>query len=150
MDTGELSRLEEYVDKLLEKYHKLRGKCEDLITNLEEQKDKTLMLEQEISDLKSNRSEMGSRLSGLLSRIERWEIEEEELTAASETTELEDQDSACDGDDPDDHDNEGDPDAQENHYGMYDANDSEDQDTGYDKEPGGIHGDMILPDGDAV
>ncbi len=81
MDVSELSRLEQYVDKLLIKYNELKKKCKMLEANLEEREDKYQGLEQKISALKDERSEVGSRVSGLISRIERWEADEGERIA---------------------------------------------------------------------
>lgn len=76
MDAGELSRLEQFVDRLLGRYNELKEKYNGLEVDLEAQKEKCLQLEQRISELHNERTEVSSRVSGLISRIEHWESEE--------------------------------------------------------------------------
>lgn len=76
MDAAELSRLEQFVDKLLVKFNELKKKYIKLEATLAEQEDKSLKLEQDLAELKSERVDVGSRVAGLINRIERWEAEE--------------------------------------------------------------------------
>ena len=72
----ELVRLEQFVDNLLTKYRKLQETHRALETKLEEQEEECTNLRETISELRSERSEVGSRVAGLLERIERWEVEQ--------------------------------------------------------------------------
>lgn len=74
----ELVRLEQFVDNLLTKYRKLQETYRALETNLEERDAECARLKETISELRSERSEVGNRVAGLLERIERWEGEQVE------------------------------------------------------------------------
>ncbi|HBI15411.1 MAG TPA: hypothetical protein DDY20_07850 [Desulfobulbaceae bacterium] len=74
----ELVRLEQFVDNLLTKYRKLQETYRALETRLVESEGECTRLKETISELRSERSEVGSRVVGLLERIERWEVEQEE------------------------------------------------------------------------
>ncbi len=78
MDANEFSRLERFVDNLLAKYNELKERNKLLKSNLAEQVGRCQGMEQELDELKGERSEVGNRVSGLIRRIERWESEEDE------------------------------------------------------------------------
>jgi chromosome segregation ATPase len=70
---SELGRLEDFVAKLLERFNALQAdkkKVDDLLMQREAA---LATLQEELADLKDERGEIGSRVSGLLERIEEWE-----------------------------------------------------------------------------
>lgn len=72
----ELVRLEQFVDTLLTKHRKLQETYRSLEASLEEKDAECTRLKETIAELRSERSEVGSRVAGLLERIERWEGEQ--------------------------------------------------------------------------
>ena len=74
----ELVRLEQFVDNLLTKYRKLQETYRTLEASLVERDAECGRLKETISELRSERSEVGNRVAGLLERIERWEVEQVE------------------------------------------------------------------------
>ena len=74
-NNAELVRLEQFVDSLLNKYNELKDNFHSLEATLRERDDECAALKAEINDLQSERTEVGSRVSGLLGRIEQWESE---------------------------------------------------------------------------
>ncbi len=77
----ELVRLEQFVDTLLNKYNDLKARFHALEDTLSERDTECAGLKDEISDLQGQRSEVGSRVIGLLGRIEQWEAEQDEGAA---------------------------------------------------------------------
>ena len=75
---SELVRLEQFVDTLLNKYNGLKERFYALEATLSERDDECAALKDDISGLKNERSEVGSRVSDLLGRIEQWEAEQDE------------------------------------------------------------------------
>jgi chromosome segregation ATPase len=82
-NTAELVRLEEFVDKLLGRYNQLKAEHQNLQQTLQDRDQEIIDLKEEISglnskvsDLSEQRSEVGSRVAGLLDRIEQWESEQ--------------------------------------------------------------------------
>ena len=71
----ELVRLEGFVDKLLMKYNQLKKDFHALQETLSERDSECAELKATISDLRSERTEVGSRVTNLLDRIEQWESE---------------------------------------------------------------------------
>ena len=74
-NTTELQRLEQFVDKLLNKYNQLKADYLSLQETLRERDAVCADLENNIANLSSERTEVGSRVAGLLDRIEQWESE---------------------------------------------------------------------------
>lgn len=74
-NNAELVRLEEFVDKLLAKYNKLKSDYHALQGTLQERDAECVELKNNISDLSTERSEVGNRVAGLIGRIEQWENE---------------------------------------------------------------------------
>ncbi|MHB8789526.1 MAG: cell division protein ZapB [Desulfobulbaceae bacterium] len=72
----ELVRLEQFVDNLLTKYRKLQETYRALEASMEERDTECARLKETIAELRSERSEVGNRVAGLLERIERWEVEQ--------------------------------------------------------------------------
>jgi uncharacterized protein involved in exopolysaccharide biosynthesis len=72
-NNSELVRLEEFVDNLLTKYKTLQKIHRALESTLEEKEAECARLKDTIAELRSERTEVGNRVSGLLERIERWE-----------------------------------------------------------------------------
>lgn len=72
---SELVRLEEFVDNLLLKYKQMRERCTALETILEERDTECAKLKEKITELRSERSSVGERVTGLIDRIEQWEKE---------------------------------------------------------------------------
>ena len=77
-NNAELVRLEQFVDSLLNKYNDLKNSFHALEGTLRERDEECAGLKDDISGLTSERTEVGSRVSGLLGRIEQWETEQDE------------------------------------------------------------------------
>ena len=95
-NNAELVRLEQFVDILLNKYNDLKDRFHALEATLRERDDECAGLKDDISELNNERSEVGSRVSGLLGRIEQWEADQDE--PGLEGDEAENQDSHFEGD----------------------------------------------------
>ncbi len=80
-NNAELVRLEQFVDTLLNKYNDLKDRFYALERTLGERDAECAGLKDEIAGLQDERSEVGSRVSGLLGRIEQWEAEQDESGA---------------------------------------------------------------------
>lgn len=74
---SEIVRLEQFVDNLLGKYKKLKEMFYTLEGKLEEKDRECAKLKETIAELRSERTEVGSRVASLLGRIEQWEIEQD-------------------------------------------------------------------------
>lgn len=75
-NNAELVRLEEFVDRLLTKYNQLKAEFHALQETLRERDSECADLKSNILGLNSERNEVGSRVAGLLDRIEQWEAEQ--------------------------------------------------------------------------
>jgi len=95
-NNAELVRLEQFVDTLLNKYNGLKDRFHALEATLSERDDECAALKDDIYELKNERSEVGSRVSGLLGRIEQWEAEQDE--PGREEDDVEKQGSLFEGD----------------------------------------------------
>ncbi|MGD9947920.1 MAG: cell division protein ZapB [Desulfobulbus sp.] len=71
--SAELARLEEFVDKLLNKYSKLKSECHALQETLRQREGECVDLKNKVFELGAERTEVGNKVSGLLDRIEQWE-----------------------------------------------------------------------------
>jgi uncharacterized coiled-coil protein SlyX len=80
----ELVRLEQFVDNLLNKYNDLKARFHALEATLAERDMECDGLKADIAELRDERSEVGSRVSGLLGRIQQWEAEQEESPQESD------------------------------------------------------------------
>ena len=78
--SAELVRLEEFVDKLLMKYNKLKVDYHSLQETLQEREVECGKLKNNISNLSIERTEVGNRVAGLIGRIEQWENEHDVVT----------------------------------------------------------------------
>ena len=76
-DKSELVRLEEFVDNLLAKYNQMKKTCTTVEKMLEERDAECAKLKEKVAELRSERSVVGERVSGLIGRIEKWEREVE-------------------------------------------------------------------------
>jgi chromosome segregation ATPase len=72
----ELVRLEQFVDSLLNKYNDLKENYHSLEATLGRRDEEITELKADLAELRDERSEVGSRVSGLLGRIEQWEAEQ--------------------------------------------------------------------------
>ena len=72
----ELARLEEFVDKLLNKYNKLKAEYQALQDALHQRDTECADLQKKVLALSAERTEVGSKVSGLLDRIEQWESDQ--------------------------------------------------------------------------
>ncbi len=89
-NNAELAKLEQFVDKLLTRYHELKAEFHALQTTLQERDAECVDLKGQLSELSSERVVVGERVSGLIGRIEQWEAEQEGLEV--ESTDNQDQD----------------------------------------------------------
>lgn len=78
-NTAELARLEEFVNKLLDQYNRLKSEFHALEETLRARDAECTELKRSVTVLNSERSEVGSRVAGLLDRIEQWEVEQGSL-----------------------------------------------------------------------
>ena len=70
---NELERLEGFVAKLLTEYNGLREEKERLLDELHQREEKITMLEGELASARTERSDVGNRVKGLIQQIEVWE-----------------------------------------------------------------------------
>ena len=75
-NNSELVRLEQFVDTVLNKYNDLKDRFHALEATLRERDDECAGLKEDIAELRDERSEVGSRVTGLLGRIEQWEADQ--------------------------------------------------------------------------
>jgi len=75
-NNAELTRLEEFVDKLLSKYNQLKTEYHALQETLRERDAECGELKNNVFQLSTERTEVGNRVTGLLDRIEQWETEQ--------------------------------------------------------------------------
>ncbi len=76
---AELARLEQFVDKLLTKYHELKEEYHALQATLRERESECADLKAQVADFSSERTVVGERVAGLIGRIEQWESEEDSV-----------------------------------------------------------------------
>lgn len=69
----ELARLEEFVDKLLNKYNQLKSEYHALQETLSQRDTECADLKKQVFELSAERTEVGNKVTGLLDRIEQWE-----------------------------------------------------------------------------
>ncbi len=74
-ENSELVRLEQFIDKLLNKYNELKQSHNSLKVALAERDNECGELKRQITELDSERGVVGERVAGLIGRIEEWEIE---------------------------------------------------------------------------
>ena len=75
---NELERLEGFVAKVLTEYNGLREEKKRLVEELQEKNDRIATLESELSSARTEQSDVGTRVQGLIERIEAWESSLEE------------------------------------------------------------------------
>jgi archaellum component FlaC len=80
-NNAELGRLEEFVDKLLNKYNRLKADFYALQEKLSERDAECAELKNNVFHLTSERAEVGNRVAGLLGRIEQWEANQDGVLA---------------------------------------------------------------------
>jgi len=80
----EFVRLEQFVDNLLARYKKLQEMYFLLEGNLEERNAECVNLKEQLSELRTERTQVGKRVAGLIDRIEQWEVELDEERVSSE------------------------------------------------------------------
>ncbi|MDW7773384.1 MAG: hypothetical protein SCH71_10885 [Desulfobulbaceae bacterium] len=77
-NNAELVRLEQFVDKLLSKYKKLQETRSILEARLEERDSECDQLKTQLAELRSERTQVGNKVAGLIDRIEQWELAADE------------------------------------------------------------------------
>lgn len=70
---NELQRLEGFVAKLLAEYNGLKEEKLQLLEDLQQREEKISALESELASAQTERSDVGSRVKGLIRQIEAWE-----------------------------------------------------------------------------
>jgi chromosome segregation ATPase len=70
---NELQRLEGFVAKLLAEYNGLKEEKSRLLEDLQQREEKISALESELASAQTERSDVGSRVKGLIKQIEAWE-----------------------------------------------------------------------------
>ncbi|MDD2465805.1 MAG: cell division protein ZapB [Desulfobulbus sp.] len=78
--SAELARLEEFVDKLLNKYNTIKSECHALQETLRQRDNECADLKNKVFELSAERTEVGGKVSGLLDRIEQWENDQAHST----------------------------------------------------------------------
>jgi len=71
----EIIRLEQLVETLISRFREQKSKLQALEKKLRDREEECELLKLEIDELHKQRSEVASRVSGLLGRIEDWETE---------------------------------------------------------------------------
>ncbi|OQX17585.1 MAG: hypothetical protein BWK76_10285 [Desulfobulbaceae bacterium A2] len=79
---GELVRLEQVIGKLLESHQALQRRCQELETSLREREQACGELEQQVAQLAGERSQVADRVQNLLSRIDRWQEDNDQPRSA--------------------------------------------------------------------
>lgn len=75
-ENSELVRLEQFVDKLLNRYNELKKSHESLKSILAERDNECVDFKRQVTELDSERVVVGERVAGLIGRIEEWEAEQ--------------------------------------------------------------------------
>ena len=75
---NELERLEGFVSKVLTEYNGLRDQNKRLVAEVQEKEDRIAALESELAAARREQNDVGSRVQGLIQRIEAWESSLEE------------------------------------------------------------------------
>ena len=70
---NELERLEGFVTKILTEYNELREEKKQLLDELHEKEDRIATLQKELASAQMERSDVGSRVQGLIQQSEAWE-----------------------------------------------------------------------------
>ncbi|MBT8328932.1 MAG: hypothetical protein HKP52_09190 [Desulfofustis sp.] len=99
----ELVRLEEYIERLLAGYSKLKKEKQDIELRLGELQAENDKYKQELDSVDSERGVMRERVNSLIGQIEQWETE----------VEGEESDDGSSGEDAKEEDSEEDPEADE-------------------------------------
>ncbi len=73
---AELAQLEQFVDKLLNRYNELKQNYQSLQATLQKTEEERDDLNRQLETMRAERSEVKSRVSGLIGRIEEWENEQ--------------------------------------------------------------------------
>jgi predicted RNase H-like nuclease (RuvC/YqgF family) len=68
-----LARLEKFVERLIASYNQLKAQNSRIAAELQAKEQENVELRRTVEDLRDNRSEMHSRVTGLLERIDTWE-----------------------------------------------------------------------------
>ena len=77
----ELARLEQFIDKLLDRYNVLKKNFHELEATLAQREQEIEELKAQIRDLQAERTEVGGRVASLIGRIEEWESTQEDGSA---------------------------------------------------------------------
>ena len=85
-NNAELARLEQFVDKMLTRYHELKEEFHALQATLQERDAECADLKNRLDELSSERAVVGERVSGLIGRIEQWEAEQQGLETENTET----------------------------------------------------------------
>jgi predicted nuclease with TOPRIM domain len=83
---AELVRLEEFVDKLLNKYNQLKTEYHTIQETLQQRDAECAELKNRVVELSAERTEVGNKVAGLIGRIEQWE--NEHIAATSDSPEV--------------------------------------------------------------
>lgn len=68
-----LARLEQFVERLIASHNQLKAETSRVTAELRAKELENVELRKTVEDLRENRSEMHSRVTGLLERIDTWE-----------------------------------------------------------------------------
>jgi uncharacterized coiled-coil DUF342 family protein len=88
-----LARLEQFVERLIASHNQLKAENSRITAELQVKEQENVELRKTVEDLRDNRSEMHSRVTGLLERIDTWEktFDQESPGQMSEATDKEPQ-----------------------------------------------------------
>lgn len=78
MKNNDFVRLEQLVDTLIKKYKDQKEQFQVLEQKLRDREEECEILQLDIAELQKQNSEVGSRVTGLLGRIEQWDSEAQE------------------------------------------------------------------------
>ncbi|MCW5206408.1 hypothetical protein VU08_05705 [Desulfobulbus sp. F5] len=74
-NNDEIVRLEQLVESLISRYKEQKEKIQTLEKKLRDREEECELLKLESADMQKQRTEISTRLAGLLGRIEGWESE---------------------------------------------------------------------------
>ena len=91
IEENELAKLEGFVSTLLEKYNGLQADNKTLTGRLDRRDASIVSLEDEIASMKDARGEVSERVSGLINKIEEWEVATADVEASVDDEEEQDE-----------------------------------------------------------
>lgn len=95
-ETHELEKLESFVSTLLDRFNTLQQQNQEMTERLERRDTTIETLENELAEMKDERGEISTRVSGILGKIEEWEAASASATAEEPVAEAAEDEAAID------------------------------------------------------